>query len=61
MMREGWALLAEIGLWGWIMATIGFILHAFPAAQSFNKTAAFWWGSSLVILYTLWVVGMLQT
>lgn len=61
MTNEAWALLCEIGLWGWLAAAIGLILHAFPSRNEFRKGPAAAWGGCLVLLYALWVVGMLNT
>lgn len=59
MIREGWALLAEIGLWGWIFTTIGLIVHSF-SGKTFNGRKALPWGAMVVVLYTVWVVAMLK-
>jgi len=60
MLNEGWALICQIGLWGWIIAAAGLILHAFPGRDTFNCRAALRWGSCLVVLYAVWIVGMLN-
>lgn len=60
MLNEGWAIACEVGLWGWILAAVGLILHAFPSRAPFQGRSAACWGGSLLLLYALWVVGMLN-
>lgn len=60
MINETWALVCEIGLWGWIAAAAGFILHSFPSRGVFRTGPATVWGGSLVAFYILWIVGMLN-
>jgi hypothetical protein len=60
MIHEGWALICEIGLWGWIAATAGLILQAFPSRDTFRKRPAALWGGCLLLCYVLWCVGMLK-
>lgn len=58
MMLEGWALLCEIGLWGWIASVVGLILNAFPSGNIFRKQQAFKWGGALIVFYSIWITGM---
>ena len=60
-MNEGWAVVTVIGVWGWILAGVGFILRAFPARDRFNARAAAIWGVGFIIFYALWVAGMINT
>jgi hypothetical protein len=60
MINEGWAVVTEIGVWGWILAGIGFTLKAFPAKDSFNGRAAAVWGGCFIFSYFLWVIGMIN-
>jgi hypothetical protein len=60
MIHEGWALICEIGLWGWVAAAAGLILCAFPRRDEFRKVPATIWGGSLLLFYALWCVGMLN-
>jgi hypothetical protein len=55
-----WSLVCLIGLWGWIFASIGFILKAFPAKGEFHVKNAFLWGFVLIICYGTWFLGMLN-
>ena len=59
MIHEGWAFVCVLGFWGWILATVGFILKAFPSRMFTGKAAAIWGGASLSF-YFLWFVGMLN-
>jgi hypothetical protein len=61
MMHEGWAIVCVVGFWGWVFATIGFILKAFPSASSFSGKIAAMWGGVVIICYLLWFMGMLNT
>ena len=61
MMNEGWAIVTVIGVWGWILAGVGFILRAFPARDRFRSRAAAIWGVGFIIFYALWVGGMINT
>lgn len=57
-MHEGWALVSQVGLWGWIGAVVGFILNAFGISGTFDCKAARRWGGCIVILFAVWIVGM---
>ncbi len=59
-MHEGWAIVCVIGFWGWVLATIGFILKAFPSARSFSGKVAAIWGGAVIVLYVVWFMGMLH-
>jgi len=60
MIHEGWALLCEFGLWGWVAAAVGLILHAFPRRDAMEKGPAALWGGALLLFYVVWCVGMLN-
>ena len=61
MMNEGWAVLTVIGVWGWIVAGVGFLLQAFPARDRFNGKSALIWGGWFIFFYLLWVAGMIKS
>jgi hypothetical protein len=61
MINEGWAVVTVIGVWGWILSGIGFILGVFPARDEFNRKSATIWGASFFFFYALWVTGMINT
>ncbi|BEH10216.1 MULTISPECIES: hypothetical protein [Geobacter] len=60
MLDVTWAFAAQFGLWGWIGSMIGFIMRAFPAEGVFDRRAASIWGGSVVLLFALWVAGMMM-
>ncbi len=60
-MNEGWAVICVIGVWGWIISGIGFLLKAFPAKDSFDGKTAALWGGCFILFYALWVVGMISS
>ncbi len=57
-MHEGWALVSQIGLWGWIGSVVGFILNVFGTAGTFDQRVARRWGACIVLLFAVWIVGM---
>jgi hypothetical protein len=59
-MHEGWALISQIGLWGWIGSVVGFILNAFGDSGAFDRKAGYRWAGCVVVLFAMWVVGMLR-
>jgi hypothetical protein len=60
MLNEWWGVVCEIGFWGWISSAIGLTLTAFPSGSVFDAERARWWGIPLVILYLIWIAGMLN-
>lgn len=56
-----WAVVVQLGLWGWIGSTIGFILCTFPAESVYDRRAARVWGGCVVLLFALWICGMVMT
>lgn len=58
MTSEGWAFLCLIGLWGWILATVGFIFKGFSARATFSSISALSWGGAIIVFYALWLMGM---
>ncbi len=60
MTAESWALLCEIGCWGWILSSAGFILGSFPARGFFRAGNALGWGGSFLACYALWIIGMMH-
>jgi hypothetical protein len=58
-MNEYWGLVAQAGLWGWIVAVLILIHTSFPADNCFViKSAVKWWVISLVF-FAFWITGML--
>ena len=60
MINEGWDYLCIIGVWGWILSGVGFILKAFPIRDAFKGKSALFWGGCFVFFYVLWLVGMIR-
>lgn len=60
MLHEGWAVICQAGLWGWIMSTIVFIVKAFPRRNVMNVKAAVVWGVVSAVLFTVWILGMVM-
>lgn len=60
MINEGWAVITVIGVWGWILAGVGFFIRVFPARDRFNGGAAAIWGGAFILFYLLWVTGMIN-
>ena len=59
-MNTGWSIVSQIGFWGWVLGSVGFILTVFPHRGSFRGREAFRWGLPLLLFYAVWVVGMLN-
>jgi hypothetical protein len=57
MIHEWWALVSQLGLWGWIFAVIVFIFKAFPEQDRFNY-ASYGYGLISLMSFVVWVVGM---
>ncbi len=55
-----WSVVAQVGFWGWLAGSAGFILTVFPHRGSFRATSAVRWGAPLLFCYLLWAVGMLK-
>jgi hypothetical protein len=60
MINEVWAIVAVIGVWGWILAGVGFTFRAFPARDRFNGRCAAIWGGCFIFFYALWIAGMIK-
>ena len=58
MTAETWALLCEVGFWGWVLSTVGFILRSFPARNLMKAGSAAAWGVVFLAFYTLWIISM---
>jgi len=55
-----WAILVVLSFLGWIGCTVGFIFGAFEKDNRFNNKKALYWGSTVVVCYALWVIGMMN-
>jgi len=54
----GWAILAEIGFFGWVGSAIGFIFRAYRDAGRLSGRAAIRWGLAIIAFYALWTLGL---
>ena len=59
-MNNMWAAVVEIGFLGWVGSAVGFIFRALDKDGKFIGRKALFWGSTLAIFYTLWIIGMLS-
>ena len=60
MRNEIWALVCEMSLWGWVASVIGLILNSFPSHNVFKPRPAVMWSMCFLVLYFVWVVGMIK-
>ncbi len=60
MINQGWAIVCELGFFGWVGCTIGFIFRAFGDDDTFHGRRALFWGVLVVLFYALWVLGMMK-
>jgi hypothetical protein len=60
MESEAWGIICSVGVWGWILSVVGFIVRVFPPGGRFNRMAAMIWGGCFLFFYALWVVGMMN-
>lgn len=60
MSSDMWAVFCVIGFWGWVIATVGFIIKVFPAIGGFRSKMALLWGGCVLVFYSLWVVSMVH-
>lgn len=58
MLHDGWAVVCQIGLWGWIASTIVLIVKAFPVRGVADVKAAGLWGGVVAASFALWILGM---
>ena len=56
-----WSLVVELGFFGWVGGTIGFILRVLHGTrETFSARRAIFWGGLVVAGYALWVVGLMK-
>jgi hypothetical protein len=58
MPNEWIGVLIELMLWGWIIATVGFIYFSFPRRGVFLAATAFRWGGGALLFFAAWVAAM---
>ena len=57
-MSTPWSMVCLAGLWGFVLATVGFILQGFPARGVLAARPCLRWGAALLLCFLCWVVGM---
>jgi hypothetical protein len=57
-MNEPWSVVCVVGLWGFVLSTVGLILQGFPARGVLAVRPCLRWGSALLVCFLCWVVGM---
>jgi len=55
-----WSIVLEIGFFGWVGATVGFIMQVFQGEKGFVTKRALGWGTLFLISYFIWILGMLK-
>lgn len=60
MLHELWSVILIAGLIGWLFSSIMFMLKALPQKDVFVVSNGIKWGSSAVISFFIWVIGMLN-
>ena len=56
-----WTLFLEIGLLGWIGSVIGFLVYALAGKTvRLRPKPAIFWGTAVIIFFTLWIIGMMK-
>lgn len=59
-MSQNWALLTLLGLYGWILSTVAFILKSFPPNGGFISEKGIKYGTFIVVFFSIWIIGMLK-
>lgn len=57
--HRGWSLLAVGGFLGWVGGTIGFLWRVLPTGQIQRWQSAAMWGSTVILAFTVWIIGLL--
>lgn len=55
-----WALLTEIGFFGWVLCAFLFIFKGFTATGVFQTRPALRWASGWLVCYSVWIWGMFR-
>lgn len=55
-----WSIVLEIGFFGWVGATVGFIMQVFQGEKGSVAKRALAWGALFLVSYFFWIVGMLK-
>lgn len=55
-----WALVTEIGFWGWVACAFVFIFKGFSPAGAFHAQPALRWAGGWLVCYGLWIWGLFR-
>ncbi len=58
--HAGWAVLTEIGFWGWVACAFLFIFKGFTPKGAFQSRPAVRWASGWLVCYGLWIWGLFR-
>ena len=58
-MNEYWALVSQVGVWGWVVTVFFFIHFSFPGRDQFVFKSAAKWGGISMVFFLVWIAGML--
>ncbi|NIU44247.1 MAG: hypothetical protein GWN72_08335 [Nitrospinaceae bacterium] len=53
-----WALVSEIGFFGWVTCTLFFIFRAMTQSGDLRPRPALFWMTGFVVFYSLWILGL---
>jgi hypothetical protein len=60
MPHDIWSVILIAGLTGWIFSCIMLMLKAFPHRDVFVASAGIRWGTSGIISFVIWIIGLLN-
>ncbi len=60
MLHDFWSVILIAGLSGWIFSSIMLMLKAFPAKDVFVESAGIRWGTTAIISFAIWIIGLLN-
>lgn len=60
MSNNFWSFIVVIGLIGWVVSSVVFILKAFPERGRIEIKLAASWATLSVVSFSIWIVGMLN-
>lgn len=53
-----WAILCEIGFFGWVTCAVLFIFRGFGKSGRLNSRQAVYWAGGFMLFYGFWIIGM---
>lgn len=60
MLSGFWSFFAVLGFWGWTSCALLLALRGFPSSGSHDVVEMKKWGIPLLLLYTIWLVGLVK-